>query len=66
MALVGTGQLEWAPLADPPLTMIEVDGEALGREAVRLALSRLAAPETAPRQVVLPARLVLRTSSERA
>ena len=66
VALVGTGQLEWAPLADPPLSMIEVDGEALGREAVCLALSRLAAPDTAPRAITLPARLVLRTSSERA
>jgi DNA-binding LacI/PurR family transcriptional regulator len=66
VALVGTGQLEWAPLADPPLSMIEVDGEALGREAVDLALTRLAAPETGPRQVVIPARLVLRASSERA
>jgi LacI family transcriptional regulator len=63
VALIGTGQLAWAPLADPPLSMIEVDGEALGREAVRLALSRLGAPQTAPREITLPARLVLRASS---
>jgi hypothetical protein len=33
---------------------------------VRLALTRLAAQETEPRRVVIPARLVLRASSERA
>jgi LacI family transcriptional regulator len=68
VALIGTGQVEWAPLASPPLTMIEVDGNALGRQAIQLALSRIVedAEERLPapwRDVRLPARFVVRESS---
>jgi LacI family transcriptional regulator len=68
VALVGTGDLPFARLAAPPLSMIEVDGAALGRHAVEMALDRMreaddgAAPAP-PRTVVVPARFVVRASS---
>jgi DNA-binding LacI/PurR family transcriptional regulator len=68
VALIGTGQVDWAALASPPLTMIEIDGDALGRQAVHLALSRIAEtaeeiPASPPRELRLPARFVVRESS---
>jgi LacI family transcriptional regulator len=68
VALVGTGDLEWAELADPPLSMIEIDGHLIGRQAVRCALDRVREAARArgvapPRTMVLPTRLVVRRSS---
>jgi LacI family transcriptional regulator len=68
VALVGTGQVDWARFAAPPLSMIEIDGAEIGRLAVGLALERARevsegrAPEP-PRTITLPARLVVRESS---
>jgi LacI family transcriptional regulator len=66
VALVGAGDVEWARLVDPPLTMIQVDAEALGENAVDLAIRRLA-PKSAqdpPREIYLTAPLIVRASSE--
>ena len=66
VALVGTGQVDWARLAAPPLSMIEVDGGEIGRLAVGLALERAreaGGEPTPPRTITLPARLVVRESS---
>jgi LacI family transcriptional regulator len=71
VALVGTGQVDWAPFAAPPLSVIEIDGGEIGRLAVSLALARIREAESAadprPSQtIVLPARLTLRESSQSA
>jgi LacI family transcriptional regulator len=73
VALVGTGDLPFARLAAPALSMIEIDGRALGRRAVELALERIreARPGGAvaerggapAREVLAPAGLVIRASS---
>ncbi len=68
VALVGTGDLTFARLAAPPLTMIEIDGEALGRRAVELALARIQetdeGSEPAPfKEELLSTRIALRASS---
>ena len=68
VALIGTGQVDWARFAAPPLSMIEIDGGEIGSLAVSLALARIRDSESAsvsrPRQtIVLPARLTLRDSS---
>jgi LacI family transcriptional regulator len=65
VAMVGTGDVAWAPLADPPLTMIEIDGRELGRRAVEMALERIATRSSrgSGSEIVLPARLVVRASS---
>ena len=67
VALVGSGDVGWAPLVEPALSLIEVDGEALGRRAVEVALERLETGATAPppRDVYLPVALAVRASSER-
>ena len=68
VALIGTGQVDWARFAAPALSMIEIDGAEIGRRAVALALQRVrestegvAPPPT--RTITLPARLVVRASS---
>lgn len=65
VAVVGAGDVEWARLAEPSLTMIEIDGRDIGRAAVRLALERLApgGQELPPRELRLPTSLVVRSSS---
>ncbi|MCL4466296.1 MAG: LacI family transcriptional regulator [Chloroflexi bacterium] len=65
MAVVGSGELEWGTLTEPPLTATEIDGRQTGHEALRLALSRLEWGDrpAEPREVVLPYRLVIRASS---
>ncbi|MBI2940562.1 MAG: LacI family DNA-binding transcriptional regulator [Chloroflexi bacterium] len=65
IAYVGSGDLEWAPLVEPPLTMLEVDGGQIGHRAVTMLLERLdpQMPPTPPREVVVPVRLAVRRSS---
>ncbi len=65
LAFVGAGDLRWACLLDPPLSMIEVDGHETGRQLIRLALERLdpSLSLSPSRDVVLPSRFVARASS---
>ncbi|MHB1133087.1 MAG: LacI family DNA-binding transcriptional regulator [Chloroflexota bacterium] len=65
MALVGGGDVGWAPVTEPALSLVEVDGEALGRRVVEVALARLQADFTRlpVREEYLPVRLALRASS---
>lgn len=67
VAFVGAGDVAWARLAAPSLTMIEIDGKEIGRLAVGLALARLEAEtrDLPPRDVHLPTSLVIRASSSR-
>lgn len=61
-AVIGTDDVEEAALGDPPLTSVATHPYAIGEQAARLALRRIAAP-TAPReQVVLSPSLVIRDS----
>jgi LacI family transcriptional regulator len=65
VALVGSGDVSWAPLVEPALSLVEVDGEALGRKAVEVALARAetglsGAPAC---DVFMPVALVVRASS---
>jgi DNA-binding LacI/PurR family transcriptional regulator len=69
VALVGTGQLDWAPLASPPLSVLENDGASLERHAVRCALGRVAGHSgeraaTPQQRLVPPVRLVVRATSK--
>ncbi len=65
VAFVGTGDAEWALLTHPALTLIEIDGEMIGRRAVVAALERLN-PDMAgepPREIYVPVHLAIRASS---
>lgn len=61
-AVIGTDDVEEASLSDPSLTSIATHPYAIGEEAARLALRRIANPEGAREQVVLAPRLQIRDS----
>ncbi|MHB1416156.1 MAG: LacI family DNA-binding transcriptional regulator [Chloroflexota bacterium] len=68
VAFVGSGDAEWGVLAQPPLTMLETDGEVIGRLAVETALERLGAEGRSipAREILVPLRFVVRASSATA
>jgi LacI family transcriptional regulator len=63
VALVGFDDLPEAMVTFPFLTVVAQPAFEMGRESVALLLDRLANPDRAPRDVVLPTRLVVRRSS---
>ncbi|WP_158879412.1 LacI family DNA-binding transcriptional regulator [Amycolatopsis anabasis] len=62
VAVAGYDDVEWADLVDPPLTTMAQPIEAIGRQAVRLLLSRIADPERKPETIRLPPTLKHRNS----
>lgn len=62
VALVSFDDFEWADLFHPRLTTMAQPMGDIGREAVRLLLSRIENPSLAPRTIRLPATFVHRDS----
>jgi LacI family transcriptional regulator len=62
VAVIGFDGLEAGEYVTPPLTTVFQPIEDIGREAVRLVLWRLANPDAAAREEVVPTRLVVRAS----
>jgi LacI family transcriptional regulator len=62
-ALTGFDDIAEAALSTPPLTTLAVEPRACGRRAAELLLQRVRDPDAPSRQVVAPARLVVRGSS---
>lgn len=62
VAVTGYDDVEWAELVDPPLTTMAQPIEAIGRQAVRLLLARIADPERKTETVRLPPTLRHRNS----
>jgi LacI family transcriptional regulator len=62
IAVVGFDGLEAGEYVTPPLTTVFQPIEDIGREAVRLVLWRLANPDAAVREEVVPTRLIVRGS----
>lgn len=62
LPVVGYDDVEWSDLVDPPLTTMAQPVEAIGRQAVRLLLGRIAEPDRDPRAVRLPPTLRHRES----
>jgi LacI family transcriptional regulator len=60
--VIGFDDIADAALAHPPLSTISLPAPQIGNEAARLILDRIENPEGAPRQVILPPRLVVRAS----
>jgi LacI family transcriptional regulator len=60
VTVVGFGDLEFADLLSPPVTMVSYDLEQIGRTAGELLLRRLAGDQAPPRRVEVPVRLVAR------
>ena len=67
VSVVGFDDMEWAPLADPPLTALAQPAYEMGVEAVRMLLDRIEggpeAPPRSPRRVFLTPHLVVRKST---
>ena len=61
--IVGFGDLDFARDADPPLTTLHVDGTAIGRQAARFLVDRIAGRPEGPRIVDLGVTLVPRASA---
>ncbi|GAB2799333.1 LacI family DNA-binding transcriptional regulator [Halomonas shantousis] len=61
-AVIGTDDVEETELSDPALTSVATHPYAIGEEAARLALRRIANPDGAREQVVLSPRLKVRQS----
>ncbi|MCX9191934.1 LacI family transcriptional regulator [Carbonactinospora thermoautotrophica] len=57
--------LPWARLVDPPVTTVAPPTYAVGQQAAKLLLDRIANGPRASRSVMLPADLVVRGSSQR-
>ena len=64
IGLVGFDDFDLADLIDPPVTVIAVDAEALGRRAAERLFARLAGNRASPQTEVLATRLIVRGSGE--
>ncbi len=66
IAVVGCGNVYYADCLRVPLTSIDQDSNGLGQIAGRMALSTLKRRNKSdPRSILIPARLVIRASSQR-
>ncbi len=63
LGFVGFDDAEWAPLIGPGLTTIAQPTDEIGRAAAQCLIERLGGLDVAPRQLLLPGRLVARGSS---
>jgi len=63
LSVVGYNDVEYTRYTSPGLTTIHVPARAMGAEAARLILDRLARPESPTRQIVMPTSLVVRQST---
>lgn len=62
-SVVGYNNMQIAECVDPPLTTIHLDGYEIGRRTGRLLLSEIGATPLAKLETVVPARLVVRSST---
>ena len=65
VALIGFDETEWAPLVGPGLSTLAQPTDTLGRLAAQCLLERLQGSTVPPRQILLPAQLVVRGSTLR-
>ena len=62
MGLVGYDDFELADLVEPPVTVIHQDPASLGQKAALQLFARLLGDESPPHTVVMPTRLIVRSS----
>jgi LacI family repressor for deo operon, udp, cdd, tsx, nupC, and nupG len=66
VSVVGFDNLRFGAFAIPPLTTIDVPKQETGETAMQLMLDLLRDPDSAPREVILPHKLIIRESSAAA
>ncbi len=64
VALIGFDEFALASRLDPPITVVAQDPVALGATAAQLLFARIGGDTSAPREIVLRTRLVIRGSGE--
>jgi LacI family transcriptional regulator len=62
ISLIGAIDSDLSALADPPVTVIHWDYEAIGRAAAQILLQRIANPHQAPQRHTFPTRIIFRES----
>ena len=62
IAVVGFDNIAEAALYRPALSTISIGAREIGEEAANLLLRRIAAPNGAPEQILLPPKLIVRSS----
>lgn len=62
-SVVGYNDVDYTRYTTPSLTTVHVPAREMGSEAARLILERLAMPDCAARQIVMPTTLVVRQST---
>lgn len=66
LGFVGFDEAEWSSLVGPGLSTVAQPTAEIGRSAANCLIDRLHGLEMAPRELLLPGRLVVRGSSQRA
>lgn len=67
VAVIGFDNIPEGAMHRPALTTVAIGGRQIGEEAARLLLRRLKSPEGSPESIILPPKLVIRSScGERA
>ncbi len=61
-AVIGFDNVSEAALCRPALTTIAIDARRIGEEAASLLLRRVKSPKGAPESIILPPRLIVRSS----
>jgi LacI family transcriptional regulator len=62
VAVIGFDNIPEGAMHRPALTTVAIGARAIGEEAARLLLRRIKSPEGPPESIVLPPRLVIRSS----
>lgn len=64
IAVVGFDDIPTSDLLDPPLTVVAQDPRRIGEEAAKIVFAKLDGEVRAPKEIVIPTRLVVRGSGE--
>jgi LacI family transcriptional regulator len=62
VAVIGFDNIPEGAMHRPALTTVAIGGRAIGEEAARLLLRRIKSPESSPESIILPPKLVIRSS----
>ena len=62
VAVIGFDNIPEGALSRPTLSTVALNAKAIGEEAARLLLRRIKSPGGAPENIILPPRLIIRSS----
>ncbi len=65
LGLLGFDETDWAPLVGPGLSTLSQPTGEIGRQAAQCLLDRMQGSVAPPRELLLPAQLIARGSTQR-